>query len=64
MTLGMTDELFDIIKKFDPALELKYNEFYIGLAKNGLVIGAESGATSASGQVHPGCRTQASGVPG
>jgi hypothetical protein len=34
-TLAIADELFGIIKTFDPALELKYNKFYIGLAKNG-----------------------------
>jgi hypothetical protein len=34
-TLALTDELFGIIKSFDPELELKYNKFYIGLATNG-----------------------------
>ena len=34
-TLVMVDELIEIIKKIDPALELKYNKFYIGLAKEG-----------------------------
>ncbi|MDB4468576.1 hypothetical protein N9093_01820 [bacterium] len=35
-TLAMVDELCDMVKTFDPELELKYNKFYIGLAKNGL----------------------------
>lgn len=34
-TLVMADELLEIIKTIDPALELKYNKFYIGLAKEG-----------------------------
>lgn len=34
-TLAMVDELLEIIKTFDPSLELKYNKFYIGLAKEG-----------------------------
>jgi predicted transport protein len=34
-TVNMVDELVEIIKSFDEELELKYNKFYIGLAKNG-----------------------------
>ena len=34
-TVHMADEAFAIAKLFDPALELKYNKFYIGLARNG-----------------------------
>jgi hypothetical protein len=34
-TLNMTDDLFTKLKAADPQLELKYNKFYIGLAKNG-----------------------------
>lgn len=34
-TVAMADDLLDIIKSFDPSLELKYNKFYIGLAKEG-----------------------------
>jgi hypothetical protein len=34
-TLAMTDELFGDLKALSPDLELKYNKFYIGLAKNG-----------------------------
>jgi predicted transport protein len=34
-TLGMTHELFGQLKSISPDLELKYNKFYIGLAKNG-----------------------------
>jgi len=33
-TVGMADSVLEIIKKFAPDLELKYNKFYIGLAKN------------------------------
>lgn len=33
-TVGMADQLLGIVKEFDPALELNYNKFYIGLAKN------------------------------
>ena len=31
----MADQLLEMAKRHDPALELKYNKFYIGLAKNG-----------------------------
>lgn len=34
-TVAMADELFELAKRNDPGLELKYNKFYIGLAKNG-----------------------------
>ena len=34
-TVGMCDKLLDSIKPLDGELELKYNKFYIGLAKNG-----------------------------
>ncbi|MBN2739102.1 MAG: hypothetical protein JXR70_19135 [Spirochaetales bacterium] len=34
-TVAMADELLQLAKKCDPSLELKYNKFYIGLAKNG-----------------------------
>ena len=34
-TLEMADELLRIAKQHDAGLELKYNKFYIGLAKNG-----------------------------
>lgn len=33
-TVAMADNLLEIVKLFDPALELKYNKFYIGLAKH------------------------------
>ena len=29
----MADQLLDLLRKFDPTLTLKYNKFYIGLAK-------------------------------
>jgi hypothetical protein len=34
-TVSMADEFLELAKQFDPSLELKYNKFYIGLAKNG-----------------------------
>ncbi len=33
-TVAMVDQLLAIIRNWDPNLELKYNKFYIGLAKN------------------------------
>jgi hypothetical protein len=33
--LKMVDESLELIKDFAPAIELKYNKFYIGLAQNG-----------------------------
>lgn len=34
-TVAMADELLEILRTLDPKLELKYNKFYIGLAKEG-----------------------------
>ncbi len=34
-TVALADQLLDLLRKFDPTLTLKYNKFYIGLAKNG-----------------------------
>ncbi|GAB4372073.1 MAG: hypothetical protein Kow0042_15200 [Calditrichia bacterium] len=34
-TVAMADELLELAKEYDPSLELMYNKFYIGLAKNG-----------------------------
>jgi predicted transport protein len=34
-TVTMADELLGLIHSFDPTFELKYNKFYIGLAKDG-----------------------------
>lgn len=34
-TVAMADELLEVVKQLDPALELKYNKFYIGLARQG-----------------------------
>jgi hypothetical protein len=34
-TLAMADTLVELIHEFDPQIELKYNKFYIGLAKSG-----------------------------
>jgi len=35
-TLVLADEVLSLAKAKDPAVELKYNKFYIGLAENGL----------------------------
>lgn len=34
-TLAMADEMLEVVCALDPAIELKYNKFYIGLAKGG-----------------------------
>lgn len=34
-TLALADELFSYLRSLDAELELKYNKFYIGLARNG-----------------------------
>lgn len=34
MTVAMTDNILEVIRTFAPELSLKYNKFYIGLAKN------------------------------
>jgi predicted transport protein len=34
-TLAMADEMLEVVRALDPDLELKYNKFYIGLAKGG-----------------------------
>jgi hypothetical protein len=34
-TVALADEMLDLIKTFAPGMELKYNKFYIGLAKDG-----------------------------
>ena len=34
-TVALVDDLLKILHEFDPAPELKYNKFYIGLARNG-----------------------------
>ena len=34
-TVALADELLKIVKGFDPAFDLKFNKFYIGLARNG-----------------------------
>ena len=34
-TVALADQLLEIIKEFSPHLELKYNKYYIGLAKDG-----------------------------
>ena len=35
-TVAICDELLSFVKPFDQSLELKYNKFYIGLARNGV----------------------------
>lgn len=34
-TVAIADHLLDMVHEFDPAIALKYNKFYIGLAKDG-----------------------------
>jgi hypothetical protein len=34
-TVGFADDFLKILKSFDESLELKYNKFYIGIAKSG-----------------------------
>lgn len=34
-TVAMADEMLEVVRTLDPVLELKYNKFYIGLAKKG-----------------------------
>ena len=34
-TVAMADELLEVLKQLDPTLELKFNKFYIGLARQG-----------------------------
>ena len=34
-TLKMMDDAFELVRALDPDLELKYNKFYVGLARNG-----------------------------
>jgi hypothetical protein len=34
-TVAMTDSIFNLTRQFDDSLELKYNKFYIGIAKDG-----------------------------
>lgn len=34
-TVAMADELLEVLKSLNPRLELKYNKFYIGLARDG-----------------------------
>jgi hypothetical protein len=34
-TVGIADGLLEIVKQFDPTLSLKFNKFYIGLARDG-----------------------------
>jgi hypothetical protein len=34
-TVALPDQLLEVVREFDPSLELKYNKFYIGLSKDG-----------------------------
>lgn len=34
-SLKLADSLLEVVKEFDPSLELKYNKFYIGLSRDG-----------------------------
>ena len=33
--VALADKMLELVKSFAPELELKYNKFYIGLAKDG-----------------------------
>jgi hypothetical protein len=35
-TVGLADRVLEVVREFQPALDLKYNKYYIGLAQNGL----------------------------
>jgi hypothetical protein len=35
-TVALADRVLELVKEFQPALDLKYNKYYIGLAQNGL----------------------------
>jgi hypothetical protein len=37
VTMAIVDELLAMLKEIDPKLELKYNKFYVGLARDGQV---------------------------
>ena len=37
-TVQLVDRLLEIVREIDPALELKYNKFYIGLTRAGLIF--------------------------
>ena len=34
-TVGLADQMLELLRSFDPTLNLKYNKFYIGLEKDG-----------------------------
>jgi len=34
-TVALADDLLEMVRQFDPSLELKYNKFYIGLSRDG-----------------------------
>lgn len=34
-TVALADDLLNMVRQFDPSLELKYNKFYIGLSRDG-----------------------------
>ncbi len=35
VTVGLADEILELLRNLDPALNLKYNKFYIGIEKDG-----------------------------
>ena len=37
VTMQMVDQLLGLVRAIDPSIELKYNKFYVGLAKDGQV---------------------------
>ena len=57
-TLAMADELLGVVREIDPGLELKYNKFYIGLAKDGhpnnfVIFRSEEGLASPGSSAGP-----------
>lgn len=34
-TVALADDLLEMVRQFDPTIELKYNKFYIGLSRDG-----------------------------
>jgi len=64
-TLTMVDQLMQIVHDVDPALELKYNKFYVGLAKDGqphnfVVFRPRKNTLMLTLRLQPSAETQAS----
>ena len=43
-TVQLVDDLLGIAREINPSLDLKYNKFYIGLSKDGSLIGSAFGS--------------------